>query len=673
MPHMMQNQYEQYIAKKTKITKLLEDADQVISTLSMEQFQQNLQQLRAKVESDIFRVLVLGTFKNGKSTFINALLGEDVLPAYAIPCTAVINEVKYAEEKRAVVSFRNPLPEVLPTELSPRALEHMKKYNMKDVPPLEIPWDELEEVTVIPMGMEARDMLLESPYQKVELYWPLEILKNGVEIIDSPGLNENAERTKVTMEYLSQADAIIMLMAADKACAQTEMEFVENILKVNGYDDIFFPVNRFDIIDPKQQPMLRRFVENKVLPYTALEKNGIFYLSSLNALNGKMNGNDAQYMESGMPEFEKALSLYLTNNKGKAKLVQPAKELKRVLSENALYKVIPMQRKALSTSLDEQKKRYNQAKPQFDQLKQRKDILAQKMEARIERSLRDFRSSTSRFQQDLAGKVATWIDEYKLKTSLGVIPKKERIAAACEELQQHVMNMAQKTQAQWRNEVLMPMAEEKMQDIFESAEGDVAQIISGIDCIVEQKVQSAPLSGAPLWQRIAGAAGGLLMGDVGMAVSGGLHGFSKEMVKTLAIEVGAGFVLGLFGLLNPVTLIAVIAGAVLMNLHDSASKNERMIKEKVKEAIYKAMVDGREQVIDSVVAQMGDAFGKVARGITVGLEKEISEAEHQLQYIVRELEKGEANVRSKAMTLDRMEQQIQQLNSELDDVIFSMM
>lgn len=673
MTNAMSNRYEQYLEKKTKIVRLLDDASQVVSTLSMDQFQQQLQQLREKVECDIFRVLVLGTFKNGKSTFINALLGEDILPAYAIPCTAVINEVKYAEEKRAIVFFRDPLPDTLPTEISPRAMAHMQKYNMKHVPPLEIPYDELEEVTVIPMGMEARDMLLESPYQKVELYWPLEILKNGVEIIDSPGLNENAERTKVTMEYLSKADAIIMLMTADKACAQTEMDFVENILKVNGYDDIFFPVSRFDVIPPKEQAMLRRFVESKVIPYTALEKDGVFFLSSRDALNGKMNGNHELYAQSGVPEFEKALSLYLTNNKGKAKLVQPAKELKRVLSENALYKVIPMQRKALSTSLTEQKSRYNQAKPQFDQLKQRKDLLAQKMAARIERSMRDFRVCTNRFQADLIGKIVNWIDEYQFKTSLGVIPKKERLSAACEELQQYVVNQAQKVQAEWRNEVLLPMTEEKMNEIFESAEHDVSEIINGVDCIVNQDISAPTLSGAPLWQRIAGAAGGLLLGGAGLAVSGGLHGFGKEFAKTLAFEIGADIVLLMLGMFNPVTAIAVLAGATLMNLHSSANKNEKMLKDQVKESMCNAIIEGKEQSVEDVLKNMSDALGSVADSICAGLDSEIKEAEHQLQYIISEMEKGEANVRSKEAVLSEMEKKIQMLNADLDDVIFSMM
>ncbi len=72
---------------------------------------------------------------------------------------------------------------------------------------MSIPYDKIEDYVVIPMGKNPKDMLLESPYERVELFWPLELLKNGIEIIDSPGLNEHATRTKVTMDFISRADA----------------------------------------------------------------------------------------------------------------------------------------------------------------------------------------------------------------------------------------------------------------------------------------------------------------------------------------------------------------------------------------------------------------------------------------------------------------------------------
>src|SRR5215510_7431510 len=58
-----------------------------------------------RMESDKFSVVVVGEFKRGKSTFINALLGVDVLPADVLPTTATLNRVTYGYDKRAVVDY----------------------------------------------------------------------------------------------------------------------------------------------------------------------------------------------------------------------------------------------------------------------------------------------------------------------------------------------------------------------------------------------------------------------------------------------------------------------------------------------------------------------------------------------------------------------------------------
>lgn len=114
------DQYAAYREKQLELAGMLKGASEVISDLNMVQFQENLKKLGDKVQNDSFKIQVVGTFKNGKSTFINSFLGEDILPAYALPATAVINEVKWGEKKRAVIHFRDPLPERLPAELALR-------------------------------------------------------------------------------------------------------------------------------------------------------------------------------------------------------------------------------------------------------------------------------------------------------------------------------------------------------------------------------------------------------------------------------------------------------------------------------------------------------------------------------------------------------------------------
>ena len=183
-----QEKLNQFRVQKEHLGDMLSQTSDVISELNLPKDGENLDKLSKKVNNDTFKIQVIGTFKNGKSTFINSLLGEEVLPAYALPCTAVINEVKYGEKKEAVLYFRNPLPDNLPASISPKALSHMEKYGKIDVPPLHINYSELEDYVVIPMGEDPKEMLLESPYEKVELFWPLEMLKEGVEISDSAGL-----------------------------------------------------------------------------------------------------------------------------------------------------------------------------------------------------------------------------------------------------------------------------------------------------------------------------------------------------------------------------------------------------------------------------------------------------------------------------------------------------
>ena len=237
--------FKEFQKNQQELAQILRDASKVTHELNMSK-EKELDELSTKVQNDTFKIMVTGTFKNGKSTFINALLGEELLPAYALPCTAVINEVKYGTEKKAILYFRNPLPDPLPEKLAEKAVCHMEKYKGRPIPPLKIPYDEIEDYVVIPMGADEKQMKLQSPYEKVELFYPLSLLENGVEIIDSPGLNEDETRTRVTMDYLAKVDAILYVLNANAICAGDEMKFVEKDLKGNNFDSVFF-INTFPI------------------------------------------------------------------------------------------------------------------------------------------------------------------------------------------------------------------------------------------------------------------------------------------------------------------------------------------------------------------------------------------------------------------------------------------
>src|SRR6266581_6007853 len=61
--------------------------------------------LADKLETEQFNLVVLGQFKRGKSTLINALLGADLLPTAVVPLTSIVTIIQPGPQPHAVVRF----------------------------------------------------------------------------------------------------------------------------------------------------------------------------------------------------------------------------------------------------------------------------------------------------------------------------------------------------------------------------------------------------------------------------------------------------------------------------------------------------------------------------------------------------------------------------------------
>ncbi len=331
------------LAKQAKQRKallgLLEKGENLFSKLNSARLPE-IVELKKKVSSENFHVVVLGTFKRGKSTFINALLGEEILPSYATPCTAVINEVKWGETPKAVVHFRNidgmtSSPKNGMAVLPKKAKRHIKRFGKGPVAPLEIRFDELEEYVVIKdAGKDSFESINDSPYDHVEIFLPLPLLKNGVVIIDSPGLDECESRSKITEHYLGRADAILFILSCTTLASKTEMDFIDNMLIRNGFKDVLFICNRFDEIrNDKERQRIISYGREKLKTKTNFGRDGVFFFSAAHALNGRLRKDNQLIKESGIHELEKRLTL-LVSQREKIKMAQPirsfASELDRL-------------------------------------------------------------------------------------------------------------------------------------------------------------------------------------------------------------------------------------------------------------------------------------------------------------------------------------------------------
>ena len=325
-------EYSELKAYKGKINSLCEATEERIDELvdvyhnySFRRFS-SLKNLINRINQENFKVLVIGKFSTGKSSLINALLGDEVLPDSLNPCTAYINEVTYGPEPKAAVSFKEVLPEnweiwVQDEQVKAHILAHkdgkVPDYIVEDLDALAdcvtIPYDEEEDE---PIGT-----LENSPFAKAIIYYPSELCSNGIEIIDSPGLDESQDRTAVVEQYLKKVDAVIYVTTNIATGGDGDKEIIAQYLDSNEIKNVFFVCNLFGIKLAKAKKQLLPRLNKIFAEKTLLGEQGIYMINIGDMLN------------SGVEEFKAALAGYLTNERGRAQLTDYNEKLTELIDD----------------------------------------------------------------------------------------------------------------------------------------------------------------------------------------------------------------------------------------------------------------------------------------------------------------------------------------------------
>src|SRR5687768_5443478 len=92
------------------IANMLEDArklSEYADGMELTEVKVRLDEVTNRVENNFFSIAVVGEFKRGKSTLINALLGQEILPADVLPCSATLNRITYGLKPTVMVKFKD--------------------------------------------------------------------------------------------------------------------------------------------------------------------------------------------------------------------------------------------------------------------------------------------------------------------------------------------------------------------------------------------------------------------------------------------------------------------------------------------------------------------------------------------------------------------------------------
>ncbi len=173
-------------------------------------------------------VAILGQFKAGKSSFINSLIGRDILPVGVIPVTTVVTRLSYGERERAMVAFLDGTRrEVDPATLGEYISETQNPSNEKEVAMVDI---ELPTLARYP----------------------------GLRLVDTPGLGSVFTYHKeVSQNWLPEVGAAILAISADRPLSENDLDLIEDLS--HHTPRIVILLTKADLLTPDQQLEVEQF------------------------------------------------------------------------------------------------------------------------------------------------------------------------------------------------------------------------------------------------------------------------------------------------------------------------------------------------------------------------------------------------------------------------------
>src|SRR6266511_351586 len=290
---------ETYAEAKQELEALLSALDQLRSENPGSALVHAVAAVRESLRSGRFTVVVAGEFKRGKTTFVNALLGAEILPAAVVPLTSVVTIVRWGEAPRAEVRLLDGRTEEVPVEdLASYVTERGNPANHRGV-------------------------------DRAVLEYPAESLRDGVILVDTPGVGSvYRHNTDAAYALLPEADAAIFLTSADPPISETERGFLVAVREESAR--MFFVLNKADYLTERDLAEAVEFTAD-VLREAIGREVQLYPVSARRALEAKTAGSAEGAQASGFVEFERDFRDFLLHEKGLVILLSGARRLRKVV------------------------------------------------------------------------------------------------------------------------------------------------------------------------------------------------------------------------------------------------------------------------------------------------------------------------------------------------------
>lgn len=262
-----------------------------------------------------YRIAVFGPFNYGKSTLLNAILGEKALPIDLIPTTGAAITVCYGAELQTRITLKTG------QVITEDGTAVLKRYAILD---------------------DQRRM--REDVAAVAVHCPHPFLQAGVELLDLPGTDDRQEQNDLVQDQLLTADLVVQMLDGRKLMTLGEREHLRDWLLDRGMKTVMFVVNFLNLMPPEDQKQVShrlRFVAESFRTDLPAGVSNLYRVDALPALRARLKGDMATAQTTGLPALESALQTVMqmqqsqVAEKRQQRLTVLAQEVHTVLARQA--------------------------------------------------------------------------------------------------------------------------------------------------------------------------------------------------------------------------------------------------------------------------------------------------------------------------------------------------
>jgi predicted GTPase len=268
-------------------------------------------QLVSRFSEGRFFVACVGQFKRGKSTLLDALVGEEILPTGVVPVTTVPTVLRYGAPRSARVLLGNKWKTIRPEELAQYVSEELNPENKKQV-------------------------------EGVEVFLASSLLASGMCLVDTPGIGSVfSGNTAATEDFVPQIDAAILVVGADPPISGEEAALMEAVAA--HVDHILIVLNKIDRVSSGERQQAAAFA-SKVLEARLKKPVGrIYEVSALSNLNHAPNGDDWNILIEDLTRLAKSCGQDMTRAAAERGLRRFSASLRRCVEERTRALTEPLE------------------------------------------------------------------------------------------------------------------------------------------------------------------------------------------------------------------------------------------------------------------------------------------------------------------------------------------